>query len=133
MTDTWEVTKQYTYEPVTAYAESPITPPFALTINENSKDECSCVKYVRGIIPSLPRGNAKDLETNSIYPIKNSAVKLSYGDNFQVDKYHLAYVESVQPDGIHIVSDCKYGKHEIIREIIPLESDLIQGYWTPRE
>ena len=131
-TSTVTYTKEYVETPI-AQAEGlcqEIQAPEA-PIRPVAQGYCSCVAYVRTLIPSLPRGDAKDLETNSIFPVKNSAVKLSYGDNYQVDKYHLAFVREVTQTHIKIVSDCKHGKHEIIYEDIPLDSDLIQGYWRP--
>jgi len=63
------------------------------------KIECSCVMYIRskGIpMPTLYDARNLDITLNSP-PIKRGIVKMQYGD-----VYHLAYVESIDPDGINI-------------------------------
>jgi hypothetical protein len=101
---------------------------------KRNPEECSCVAYVRSHIPELPRGDAVSLLPNSVYPIKGGAIKLSYqdGNNFNVYKYHLAYVEKVTAEGIYISERCfPYGNEEVNYRVIPLNDDHIRGYWRP--
>lgn len=63
------------------------------------KIECSCVMYIRskGIpMPTLYDARNLDITLNSP-PIRGGLVKMKYGE-----VYHLAYVESIDPDGINI-------------------------------
>lgn len=123
--------------PVKAYAAEP--PPEIQKVVEEpaavvTKQECSCVQYVRSKIPSLPKGDAVALLPNSIYPVRGGALKLSYqdGNEFDVNRYHLAYVESVEEDGVHISEKC-FNSNEKTYRVIKFDDDHIRGYWNPNE
>ncbi len=60
---------------------------------KNPDGTCSCVKFARSLIPSLPRGDAKDLVPNSFEPRVGEVVKIKYGND-----YHVAVVVGLVGD-----------------------------------
>lgn len=86
---------------------------------------CSCVSFAKSIGVKIPIiGNAKNLIPNSVYPRVGGVVILVYNGT-----YHLAVIERISPDGIHVVESnlerCKKG-----RRIIKFDNKNIVGYWS---
>lgn len=55
----------------------------------------NCYLYLKSLIPNLPR--TSDMVPNSITPVVNQTVILSYGDVI-----HYAYITAVETEGIRI-------------------------------
>lgn len=127
LVDTWTVTNQY-IEPTHAIASE-----IALEAPELAQvKRLTCVQYVRTKIPSLPKGDAYSLIPNSLYPIKGGVLKMSYqiGNNFDPNRYHLAYVEKVTSEGIY-VSEANFNGNEYNERLVDFNDDHIRGYWSP--
>ena len=89
--------------------------------------ECSCVLFVKSLGFKLPRLiDAGNLDINSRVPIKGGLISLVYGEI-----HHIAYVESIQPDGIHI-KESNFEKCKIGERVIPIDDPNIIGFYrTP--
>ena len=83
---------------------------------------CSCVSYLRARGNKLPKGDAKDLVTNSGIAVGN-VVKLRYGNT-----YHLAEVIGFDHKHLRIKESnflpCMVGQREI-----SIDSKEIVGFW----
>jgi hypothetical protein len=87
--------------------------------------ECSCVLFVKSLGFKLPRLiDAGNLDTNSRVPIKGGIISFVYENGM----HHLAYVESIQPDGIHI-KESNFEKCKIGERIISPNDEHIIGFW----
>lgn len=137
VTDSWEVTKDLSAQSAEASYMPLIAPELPQVATSTPETPyCSCMAYARSKMPSLPRGDAKDIETDSIFPVLHSVMKLSYrkADEKTPMLYHAAFVEKITSEGKALISsDCKHGKHEIIYEWIDLNNEKIQGYKRPEE
>lgn len=86
---------------------------------------CNCVQFIRTMGVHMPRlKDAGDLDVNSNVPIKGGVVKFNYNG-----VYHLAYIESVDADGIHI-REANYEPCKIGERVISPSDPRIVGYYT---
>jgi hypothetical protein len=90
---------------------------------------CSCVSLVKAMGVKLPKGDADDLFPNSEVPRKGGAVILKY---WKPERHHVAYVDSVQEDGLHII-ESNYERCKITSRVIPLDDKHIMGFYKPVE
>ncbi len=81
----------------------------------------TCVTWLRERIPSLPRGDAKDLITNSDIPRVGWVVKINYPQG------HVGQVIEVVRDGI-FVNHFIDGKEKV--DFYSFDSGKILGYWS---
>lgn len=85
----------------------------------------SCVKTARWLGADIPLGDAEDLTPNNELPRVGGVVILKYWDPV---RYHVAVVESVEQDGLHI-AEGNFKPGEFSRRVIPLDSKNIMGYY----
>lgn len=88
----------------------------------------SCVTGVRTRVPSLPRGDAKDLLINTLVPSAGIVVKFDYD--------HIAYIEGTKKDetGIYLyLYEWNYESNKISRRTVNANDPQILGYWNPYE
>lgn len=83
---------------------------------------CNCVSFVKVKGVDLPQ--IKDLKPNSSYPRVGGVVIFDYPNAF-----HVAYVEKVTEDGIHVI-ESNYESCAITRRIISFDDSNIVGYWS---
>lgn len=109
----------------------PETTTFA-TLLGNKDPKCplasQCVSYVRSKIPTLPSGNANQIEPNIEYPVAGGAIIFgggSYG--------HIAYIEylDIVNNRIFISEQNHLGCAIISSRWIDLSAKNIIGYWSP--
>ena len=85
---------------------------------------CNCVAFVRAMGVHFPRlKDAKDLDVNSKVPVKGGVVQLDYNGI-----YHLAYITSVEADGIH-VREANFKPCLSSRRVIDFNDPRIVGYF----
>lgn len=108
-------------------------PDFALTFAAKKISEgkewmwtvCSCKSYVKARGAKMPKGDANDIFPNTELPRVGGVVILKY---WNPDRHHLAYIEKITSEGLHI-AESNYTRCLVSRRIIPLESKNIMGYW----
>ena len=110
---------------VVAYADSSIEKIIQPVENEENSIFNSCVLTARWLGVDVPLGDAEDLTPNNILPRVGGVVILKYWDPV---RYHVAVIESVQTDGLHI-AEGNYEKGKFTRRVIPLETKNIMGYY----
>lgn len=115
--------------------EQAFDPEFALNfaaeaISQKKESEwsvCNCVSFVKAMGVKIPRIiDAGNLDSNSKVPIKGGVIILDYHGI-----HHLAYIDSVESDGIHIKEanfiHCSLGKR-----VIDLSDEHIVGFFTDK-
>lgn len=79
---------------------------------------------MRSKVPSLPRGDAKDLPVNTYLPSAGIVVKFDYN--------HIAYIEGMTTDEegtwLHLYEH-NYEPNQISRRTISANDPHIIGYW----
>lgn len=104
---------------------------FAADAIKNDKEfhwvSCNCVAFIRTMGVHFPRlQDAKDLDTNSSVPMKGGVIKMVYNGI-----YHLAYITSVEEDGIHI-REANYSACLIGKRVIAFNDKHIVGFYTDK-
>ena len=88
---------------------------------------CNCVAFVRAMGVKFPRlTDAKDLDPNSIAPVKGGVVISNYRNT-----YHLSFITSVETDGIHI-REANYSACSVGKRILAFDDKNIVGYFTDK-
>lgn len=88
---------------------------------------CNCVAFVRTMGVHFPRlVDAKDLDTNSKVPTVGGVIKMVYNGI-----YHLAYITSVEEDGIHI-REANFSPCVIGRRVIDFSDLHIVGFYSDK-
>lgn len=88
---------------------------------------CSCVQLVKSLGVNI-KGNADDIfPTDTVIPHAKGVVILKY---WNPDRHHVAYIESVEKDGLHIIEG-NFERCKITRRVIPLNDIHIMGYYKP--
>jgi len=105
------------------YPKTPISEPI-------DPIECSCVRYIRNIIPDLPNLDAIDFPINTIEPKVGDIIKLQYY-NATTTKYiyHLSLIEKITEDG-YSVKEGNYEKCKESKRIIPKNDEHILGFFN---
>jgi len=108
------------------YAETPIVEASSTPEDIN----CSCVRYIRNIIPDLPNLDAIDFPINTIEPKVGDIIKLQYY-NATTTKYiyHLSLIEKITEDG-YSVKEGNYEKCKESKRIIPKNDEHILGFFN---
>ena len=88
--------------------------------------ELQCKEYVKSRGLQLPQGNAKDLRPNSDVPVVGGGVLLSIGG-----WGHIAYLEEVLPDSIHICEQNMAGCGIVSCRWLDINDSSIRGYIKP--
>lgn len=89
---------------------------------------CNCVQFVKAMGVKLPRIiDAGNLDPNTKVPVKGGVIIMVYNGI-----HHLAYIDSVQEDGIHI-REANYSKCLIGRRVIPFNDPATIGFYTDKE
>jgi len=86
---------------------------------------CSCVQFVKAKGAKLPRGDADDLFPNTDVPSVGGVMILKY---WKPERHHVAYIESIEKDGYHII-EANFKKCAITRRVIPINDKHIMGFW----
>ncbi len=85
---------------------------------------CSCVQFAKARGAKLPKGNASDLFPNtSEAPRVGGVLILKYWDP---DQHHVAYIESIDETGYHIIEG-NFERCKITRRVIPIGDKHIMG------
>ncbi len=121
------LTISFAYAPSVLSDGPPITLETAFVGPLEPEVECSCVSYIRSLVSSLPRGDADQLQTNSV-PAIGGVVKLRYGDI-----YHVAYIDVITDIGMFI-SEKNFKKTDhcsVTHRFLPWSDTAIIGFWLP--
>lgn len=111
--------------PIKVQASEPIPVVVEEKINYSAPIECSCVKFARTLVPSLPLGDARDLKPNATLPRIGAIVILNYDGT-----YHLAVqISKVSTENTYTVDDFNYQPCEETKRIISADDERIIGYW----
>lgn len=85
---------------------------------------CSCVQTAKALGAKLPKGDANELHPNtSEAPAVGGVLILKY---WNPARHHVAYIDSIQPDGYHIIEG-NFEKCKITSRVIPFDSKNIMG------
>lgn len=76
-------------------------------------------------MPTL--GDARNLDVNSVVPIRGGVIIMSYNE-----VHHLAFIESVEADGIHI-SEANFSICSLGKRIISFSDSHIIGFYSDIE